>query len=53
MDNSSTQALEDALRWQEYIARAGKTPERREVALERIKRLKACLEIRKGFLDGR
>lgn len=49
-DNSSTKALEEALRWQQYIAKAGKTPEQRERALVRIERLEACLEVRKAFL---
>jgi len=53
MENSSTQALEEALRWQEYIAKAGKTPEQRERAKARIERLEACLAIRRGYLDGR
>lgn len=53
MDNSSTGALRDALRWQEYIARAGKTPEQRERAQVRIERLKAAIEIRTGYLDER
>jgi hypothetical protein len=53
MDNSSTKAIEEAIRWQRYIAKAGKTPEQKARAAERIERLEACLEIRKGFLDGR
>jgi hypothetical protein len=46
MDNSSTEALRGALRWQEYIAKAGKTPEQRERAQVRIERLKACIAVR-------
>lgn len=49
-DNSSTGALREALRWQEYIAKAGKTQEQRERALVRIERLKAALEVRESFL---
>lgn len=53
MENSSTKAIEDALRWQEYIAKAGKTQEQRERAQARIERLEACLAIRRGYLEGR
>lgn len=51
-DNSSTEALRGALRWQEYIAKAGKTPEQRERARVRIERLKAALEVREAFLES-
>lgn len=46
MTNDATEALRDALRWQEYIAKAGKTAEQRERAQVRIERLRACIAVR-------
>lgn len=51
MDKTATEALESAIRWQQYIAKAGKTPEQRERAQVRIERLEAALEMRKAFLQ--
>ena len=47
-DNSSINALRDAIRWQELIARTGRTLEQRERCAARAKRLREIVAEREA-----
>ena len=51
MEKVTTEALRQSLRWQEYVAMAGHTPEQRERCRKRAEKLKKMLEAREAFRE--
>lgn len=51
MEKITTEALRQSLRWQEYVAMAGHTPEQRERCKKRAEKLRAMLAAREAFRE--